>query len=73
MVKILIGFILFAALALFILMKSGGNVNLGDEHAAGEKSEQHGTVAPAADKPADKPKSDTANSVTPTPATAQTK
>jgi hypothetical protein len=36
--KILIGFAIFAALALFILLKSGGNVDLG-----GEKHE----VAPA--------------------------
>jgi hypothetical protein len=43
MIKILIGFILFAALAIFILMKSGADVNLGDEHA-GQKEEH---AAPA--------------------------
>jgi hypothetical protein len=52
MIKILIGFILFAALAIFILMKSGANVNLGDEHA-GEKAEHE---APAkTDMPAAAP------------------
>ena len=29
--KILVGFVLFAALALFVLMKSGGDVDLGGE------------------------------------------
>ncbi|MEY4729100.1 MAG: hypothetical protein RL020_258 [Pseudomonadota bacterium] len=54
MIKILIGFILFAALAIFILMKSGADVNLGDEHA-GQKAEheapakaQPGATTPAA-------------------------
>lgn len=42
MIKILIGFILFAALAIFILMKSGADVNLGDEHA-GQKAEHEAT------------------------------
>jgi hypothetical protein len=37
--KLIVGFLIFAALALFILTKSGGNVDLG-----GEKHE----VAPAA-------------------------
>lgn len=41
--KLVIGFIIFAALALYILTKSGGNVDLG-----GEKHE----VAPAATAPA---------------------
>ena len=29
--KILVGFVLFAALALFVLLKSGGDVDLGGE------------------------------------------
>lgn len=41
--KILVAFAIFAALAVFILAKSGGNVDLG-----GEKHE----VAPAAAEPA---------------------
>jgi hypothetical protein len=51
MIKILIGFILFAALAVFILMKSGADVNLGDENAGGHKEEPAApakTDAPAA-------------------------
>ncbi len=46
MIKILIGFIIFAALAVFILIKSGGNVNLGDENAGGQK-EEHATPSKA--------------------------
>ena len=30
--KIVVGFVLFAALALFILTKSGGNIDLGGEN-----------------------------------------
>ncbi|MGB8338096.1 MAG: hypothetical protein WCD07_07915 [Burkholderiales bacterium] len=51
MIKILIGFIIFAALAVFILMKSGADVNLGDENAGGHKEENASpakTEAPAA-------------------------
>jgi hypothetical protein len=44
--KLVIGFIIFAALALYILNKSGGNVDLG-----GEKHE----VAPATSAPAPAP------------------
>ncbi len=44
--KILIGFILFAALAIFVLLKSGADVNLGDENAGGHKEEPAQTVAP---------------------------
>jgi hypothetical protein len=40
--KLLIGFAIFAALALFILLKSGGNVDLG-----GEKHEVAPAAAPA--------------------------
>jgi hypothetical protein len=40
--KIIIGFAVFAALALFILVKSGGNVDLG-----GEKHEVAPATAPA--------------------------
>ena len=37
--KILVGFVVFAALALFVLMKSGGNVDM--------SGEQHGTPGAA--------------------------
>lgn len=37
--KIVIGFIVFAVVALFILKKSGGNIDMGGE--------QHGLDAPA--------------------------
>jgi hypothetical protein len=47
MIKILIGFIIFAALAVFILMKSGADVNLGDENAGGHKEEPAKTEVPA--------------------------
>ncbi len=44
--KLVVGFMLFAALALFILMKSGGNIDMG-----GEKhdvtAETHEPAAPA--------------------------
>ncbi|HMW23934.1 MAG TPA: hypothetical protein PKC59_10910 [Burkholderiaceae bacterium] len=44
--KLVLGFIVFAALALFVLMKSGGNIDMGGE--------KHGTEvhAPAASEPA---------------------
>jgi hypothetical protein len=44
--KLLLGFAVFAALALFILMKSGGDIDMGGE--------KHGTEshAPAASEPA---------------------
>jgi hypothetical protein len=52
MVKIAIGFVAFAAIAMFVLFKAGGDVDMGGE--------KHGVEvhapAPAADKPAgDKP------------------
>ena len=47
--KILIGFAVFAALALYVLTKSGGNIDLGGErHDVG-----HGAEAPAAPASAD--------------------
>lgn len=46
--KILVGFVIFAALALYILTKSGGNVDLGGEkHDVGA-----GAHAPAASEAA---------------------
>ncbi|MGM9426637.1 hypothetical protein [Hydrogenophaga sp. MI9] len=50
MIKILIGFIVFAALALFMLMKSGGDIDMGGEKHGSEAthSEPAKTDAPAA-------------------------
>ncbi|MCE4556626.1 hypothetical protein [Pelomonas cellulosilytica] len=41
--KIVLGFVVFAALALFILMKSGGNIDMG-----GEKHDVSAAQEPAA-------------------------
>ncbi len=49
MIKILIGFIAFAALAIFILTRSGADVDLGGEKHGVDAS--HG-AAPAASAPA---------------------
>ncbi|WP_457424870.1 hypothetical protein [Roseateles sp. P5_E7] len=45
--KIVVGFVLFAALALFILTKSGGNIDLG-----GEKHDVTAAHEPAASEAA---------------------
>jgi hypothetical protein len=42
--KLIIGFVLFAALAIFVLMKAGGDIDMGGE--------KHGIEAPAASAPA---------------------
>ena len=42
--KLIVGFVLFAALALFALMKAGGDIDMGGE--------KHGIDAPAASAPA---------------------
>jgi hypothetical protein len=70
MIKILIGFIVFAALAIFILMKSGGNVNLGDENAGGQKAEHAEpakTDPPAAPQTAPEPTPQPGQATTPQP------
>jgi hypothetical protein len=50
MIKILIGFIIFSALALFILFKSGGDIDMGGEKHGAEAShtEEAKQAAPAA-------------------------
>ena len=46
--KILVGFVLFAALALFVLLKSGGDVDLGGEkHDLSPPSAAPPSTAPA--------------------------
>ncbi len=49
--KILVGFAVFAALALFVLVKSGGDVDLG-----GEKHDVSPPTAAPTDAPASAPK-----------------
>ena len=56
--KILVGFVLFAALAIFVLMKSGGDVDLG-----GEKHD----VAPPSAMPNATPAATAASSAASTP------
>lgn len=57
MLKILIGFIIFSALALFILFKSGGDIDMGGEKHGSEASHTEeakpaaATAAPAASAP----------------------
>ena len=49
--KILIGFVIFAALALYVLVKSGGNVDLGGErHDVGHGADAPASVASAASR-----------------------
>lgn len=56
MIKIVIGFILFAALAMFILIKSGGNVDMsGEKHGIEEAHPPAAAAAPAAPAPAAAP------------------
>ena len=50
MIKILLGFIVFAALALFMLMKSGGDIDMGGEKHGVEAT--HSEPAKPADAPA---------------------
>lgn len=51
--KMLVGFALFAALALFVLMKSGGNVDMsGEKHDLGAAPEPVSSAASAAQAPA---------------------
>lgn len=46
MIKIFIGFVVFAALALFMLMKSGGDIDMSGEKHGSEAT--HTETAPAA-------------------------
>lgn len=47
--KLLIGFAIFAAIAVFVLTKSGGNVDLGGEkHDVSAGAAEHGASAAAA-------------------------
>ncbi|MDQ7744062.1 hypothetical protein [Hydrogenophaga pseudoflava] len=50
MIKILLGFIVFAALALFMLMKSGGDIDMGGEKHGAEAT--HSEPAKPAEAPA---------------------
>ena len=63
MLKILVGFILFAALALFVIMKGGDSLDMGGE--------KHG--AEAVHAPAEAPKADAAAPAAPAAAPAAAK
>ncbi len=53
MIKIFIGFVIFAALGLFILMKSGGDIDMGGEkHGVDATHSEPAPAAPAAAAPA---------------------
>jgi len=58
--KILVAFIIFAAISLFVLFKSDGNVNMQGEAGGHDSTQAHeapkpATEAPAADNPAPAP------------------
>jgi predicted lipid-binding transport protein (Tim44 family) len=48
MLKLIIGFVIFAALAMFILTRSGGDVDLGGEKHSVEAPHGAASAAPAA-------------------------
>lgn len=53
MIKILIGFIVFAALALFLLMKSGGDIDMsGEKHGSEATHSEPAKPAAPAEAPA---------------------
>jgi hypothetical protein len=66
MLKILVGFILFAALALFVIMKGGDSLDMsGEKHGAEAvhapaEAPKADAAAPAAAPAADAPKADAA-------------
>ena len=56
MIKILIGFIVFAALALFMLLKSGGDIDMsGEKHGSEATHAEEAKPAAAAPAPAAAP------------------
>ena len=56
MIKIFIGFIVFAALAMFILMKSGGDIDMsGEKHGVDASHSEPAPAAPAAAAPSPAP------------------
>ena len=63
MIKILIGFIVFAALALFVIMKGGDSLDMGGEKHGSETTHEAEPAKPAAPAPA-------ANETTAAPAAA---
>lgn len=46
--KIIVGFIAFAALGLFVIMKGGNNLDMGGEKHGTETTEAHGAASAAA-------------------------
>lgn len=55
MIKIIIGFIAFAALALFMLMKSGGDIDMGGEKHGAEAAHMEETKPAAPATPSEAP------------------
>jgi hypothetical protein len=56
MLKIVIGFIVFAALGLYLISKNGDKIDLGGEkHDTGSAAADHSPAAKPADKPVEKP------------------
>ena len=52
--KVLLGFIVFAALAMFVLLKSGGNIDLGGEQHGAETKQSEPAAADAKGDPGKK-------------------
>ena len=65
MIKLLIGFVIFAALAMFVIFKGGDNLDM-----SGEKHGAEAVHAPA-DKPAEAKPADAAPAAPAAPAKAQ--
>ena len=69
MLKILVGFILFAALALFVIMKGGDSLDMsGEKHGA--EAVHAPAEAPKADAAKEEPKADAAAPAAPAAAPA---
>ena len=69
MLKILVGFILFAALALFVIMKGGDSLDMsGEKHGA--EAVHAPAEAPKADAAKEEPKADAATPAAPAAAPA---
>jgi len=70
MIKILVGFILFAALALFVIMKGGDSLDMsGEKH--GSEAVHAPAEAPKAEAAKEEPKADAAAPAAPAAASAK--
>lgn len=70
--KIFVGFIAFAALALFVIMKGGDNIDMGGEKHGTEATESHAAPAASAASAA-APAASAASSAAPAASTAASK